>query len=305
MAAPAGIAIRPLTTDDLAAATALLAFDEEHSTGRPSKLGTSDLASWLSGCDLALDTWLFEEDGSLVAFGWHEVHLGVPVAFAAGVVHPDERGRGLGAALVQRGVERARDAGATRLHYGVLAADAGAPALLAAHGFHEVRRFYEMAIELDGPPPEPAVPAGLSLEMFTEAEARPFYDALDESFQDHWEHHSLPFEEWWAMRRAAPGFDTTLWFLVRDGDEIAAVVRNEPNRNGGGWVGALGVRRAWRGRGLGRALLHRTFGEFHARGVNRISLGVDSENPTGATKLYEGVGMSVEIEQVVFEKALA
>jgi mycothiol synthase len=81
------------------------------------------------------------------------------------------------------------------------------------------------------------------------------------------------------------------------------VVRNEPNRREGGMVAAIGVRRPWRGRGLGRALLLHTFGEFRRRGVNRITLGVDSENPTGATKLYESVGMRVELEDAVFEKA--
>ena len=36
----------------------------------------------------------------------------------------------------------------------------------------------------------------------------------------------------------------------------------------------------------------------------RVTLGVDAENPTGATHLYERVGMHVESENVVFEKAL-
>jgi len=48
-----------------------------------------------------------------------------------------------------------------------------------------------------------------------------------------------------------------------------------------------------------------TFGEFHRRGLNRVSLGVDAENPSGATKLYESVGMATELEQVVYERALA
>jgi ribosomal protein S18 acetylase RimI-like enzyme len=51
-------------------------------------------------------------------------------------------------------------------------------------------------------------------------------------------------------------------------------------------------------------LLH-TFAEFQRRGVNRVTLGVDAENPTGATALYESVGMAVELELVVFEKELA
>ena len=129
-----------------------------------------------------------------------------------------------------------------------------------------------------------------------------FHDALDEAFHDHWEHHSIPFEEWWEQKRAAPDYDPTIWFLVRDGDEVAAVVRNDPDRSGGGLVGALGVRRPWRGKGLGRALLLRTFGEFHRRGIQRVALGVDAQNPTGATKLYESVGMQVELEAIVFEK---
>jgi ribosomal protein S18 acetylase RimI-like enzyme len=65
------------------------------------------------------------------------------------------------------------------------------------------------------------------------------------------------------------------------------------------------VRRPWRGRGYGRALLLHTFAEFYNRGTPRVTLGVDAQNPTGATKLYESVGMDVEQENVVFEKALA
>jgi GNAT superfamily N-acetyltransferase len=293
VAIPAGIVVRPLAAGEFERAAALLALDEEHTTGRPSKLGLSDLAAWLDGVDLDADTWSFEENGELVAFGWHE---GVgPVAFAVGVVHPNARGRGLGSALVERGEGRALEAGGTRLHYA---------ALLASRGFHEVRRFFEMTIELAGPPPTPELPDGLRLDVFAEVDARAFYDALDESFQDHWEHHSLPFDEWWARRSGAPDFDPTLWFIVRDGVEVAAVVRNDQNRNGGGWVGALGVRRPWRGRGVGRALLHRTFGEFYDRGVTCVSLGVDAESPTGATRLYESVGMANHLEQVVFEKSL-
>lgn len=69
-------------------------------------------------------------------------------------------------------------------------------------------------------------------------------------------------------------------------------------------MGALGVRPAWRGRGLGRALLVHAFGDFHRRGERRVGLGVDSENATGATRLYESVGMHVDQETVVWEKVL-
>ena len=67
----------------------------------------------------------------------------------------------------------------------------------------------------------------------------------------------------------------------------------------------IGTRTAWRRRGLGLALLLHAFREFYARGIRRSTLGVDSENPSGATRLYERAGMHVESESVTYEKELA
>jgi ribosomal protein S18 acetylase RimI-like enzyme len=186
------------------------------------------------------------------------------------------------------------------MHQFTLAADEAAAALMTSRGYRDVRHFYDMAIELDGPPKVPDVP----IELLREGDERAFHAALDEAFGDHWEHNSSSFDEWWSRRSAGPGYDPTLWFVVRDGNEIVAIARNEPNRNGGGYVGHLGVRQAWRGRGYAKALLLYTFREFWNRGIRRVTLGVDAESPTGATHLYERVGMHVESETVVFEKAL-
>lgn len=66
----------------------------------------------------------------------------------------------------------------------------------------------------------------------------------------------------------------------------------------------LAVRPAWRQRGLGLALLQRVLREFYRRGTRQVGLGVDAHNPTGATRLYESVGMQVESEYIVYEKEL-
>ena len=60
-----------------------------------------------------------------------------------------------------------------------------------------------------------------------------------------------------------------------------------------GWVGVLAVRRPWRRRGLGEALLRESFALFAERGKRAAGLGVDAENTTGAVALYERVGMHV------------
>ena len=294
---------RAIAEPDIAAVAVFLAEDEERQTGRPSIVGEPDVRSWLSRVELETGSRILERDGAIAALGWVEPHGEVGVG--VGVVGLDHRGGGLGSELVRWSEGRLRELDCARVHAVAIAADSAAPQLLAAHGYREVRRFWDMGIELVEPLEEPVVPEGMRIEVFVEAGARAFHAALEEAFADHWEHVPQTFEDWWERKRAAPDYEPSLWFLVRDGDEVAAAVRNDPNRHGGGLVGALGVRRAWRGLGLGKALLRQSFREFHARGMTRATLGVDAENPTGATRLYESVGMRVLSENVVYEKLLA
>jgi mycothiol synthase len=290
--------VSPFGEADFEAVAALLREDEEHMLQRPSQIGPSDLREWTSRSDLAENSWLFEEDGELRAVGWADFvdDLGVGI----GVVRPRWKGTGLGAQLLERSETAARERGAARMQQFALGADTAAAALLTSHGYRDVRHFFEMAIEQTEPPP----PVDLPVEAVREDDVRAFHAALDEAFQDHWEHHSTPFDEWWGRHSSNPNLDLSVWFLIRDGDEIAAVTRNEGNRNGGGYIGAIGVRRPWRGKGYAKALLLHSFRAFHERGMPRVTLGVDAENPTGATHLYERVGMHVEQENVVFEKTL-
>ena len=66
----------------------------------------------------------------------------------------------------------------------------------------------------------------------------------------------------------------------------------------------LGTLEPWRGQGLGRALLLHAFGELYRRGERRVALAVDAGNETGATHLYESVGMRVAWQADVYEKRL-
>jgi mycothiol synthase len=160
-----------------------------------------------------------------------------------------------------------------------------------------------MLIELDDPPAQPEWPDGTRVATFREQDARVFYDTLGEAFADEWNFVPDPYERWQELRLGGPDFDPTLWFLVWDGAEVAAVLRGE-RRADLGWVGAIGVRKPWRKRGLGLALLQHAFADWHARGITRVGLGVDSQNPTGATRLYERAGMRVAYAAVAFEQEL-
>jgi mycothiol synthase len=292
--------VRPLTNDDLTALAAFLAADEERLTGKPSLITATAVHDWTARTDLEHDSWLYEDESGIAAAAWMFASDGLGIGIVA--VDPRAQASGIGQECVDHTERRAREQGASRMHQFALGADAYARELLASLGYEDVRHFYEMAIELTERP-EPV--ADVEIETLQPDEAEAFYEALDEAFQDHWEHHSTPFAEWYERQAASPSFDLSLWFLIRNGAEIAAVARNEGNRNGGGYVGALGVRRAFRGHGYAKALLYYTFAEFWDRGMPRVTLGVDATNPTGATHLYERVGMHVEGENIVYEKPLA
>lgn len=296
--------IRALTLDDAPAVAAMAVADEEALRGQPSHVTPEDVLSWWTRTDLGGESWLFEEGGEVRAAGWFRPWG--EIGNAVGVVAQGAKRRGLGSAIAERGETCARMHAVRRLHTFVFPEDDAARALFERRGFREVRRFYEMAIELAGPPAAPAVPEGFTLEAFRAKDAKVFYDAMSDAFAENWEFHTTTFEEWWEMRGGQETDDHgPLWFVVRNRDEVAATVRTESNRSGGGYIAMLGVRKPWRGSGLGRALLYHSFAEFWDRGLTRVTLGVDAENPHGATKLYESVGMEVESSMVTFEKTFA
>lgn len=291
--------VRPPTPGDAQAVAALLAAYDE-SQGAPPDTSADDLLAEWAELDLARDAWLFELDGRLAGYGC--VSGAAPERLSTdGYVHPDLRGRGVGSRVLELAEARARELGALRLRNATLHADAAGRALFEARGYGYVRSFLRMAVELDGEPPAPEAPAGLQLRGFAPDDAKGVHEAIQEAFADHWGNVPEDFDAWRERRLAAA--DTSLWHVVEDGDEVAAAALCDL-RFGAGWVGALGTRAAWRGRGLGTSLLLAAFREFHRRGERRVALGVDSENPTGAVRLYERVGMQVVWRADVYEKAL-
>ena len=175
-------------------------------------------------------------------------------------------------------------------------------------GYGIVRHSFQMRIELPVEIEAPSWPAGISVRTYDAGadEAR-MYEATMESFADHWDFHRTPIDEWRRYSVERENFDASLWWLAEDGAEVAGVCQNWWHFSGDktfGWIGTLGVRGAWRRRGLARALLLHSFADFKRRGAARVGLGVDAENTTGAVRLYEGVGMHAVRRSDTWEKSL-
>ena len=178
-------------------------------------------------------------------------------------------------------------------------------------GFLLTRHSFIMHREMKEAPPAPQWPAGITLRPFDpERDAAAVYRANDEAFSDHFGHIKQSFEQGFALFKhwlEEPRFDPSLWLIAVDGDEIAGVSLNRVNEQEEppiGWVGDLSVRRPWRKRGLGMALLQHSFSEFYHRGHKKVGLGVDASNLTGALRLYERAGMHVARQYDRYEKEL-
>ena len=268
---------------------------------------------WQSeGFNPETDAFIIEtKDGRIVGyeeFGNQHEHYNLRTD---GYVHPQFKGLGIGTTLLRRAEARAIEEMRLAepdlrifLRSTIDSRDAASHELHKTEGYFPKRYHWRMEIKLDSAPPAAVWPEGVEIRPFVRAEHEmAVWQAQNESFRDHWGSHDVSFEEFVHSRFDDPEFDPALWVIAWDGNEVAGFSINR-YRMGIGWIRTLGVRRPWRKKGLGLALLQQSFGEFRKRGTNTIGLGVDASNPTGATRLYQRAGMVVASEFLTYEKEL-
>lgn len=263
------------------------------------------------GFNLETDAWVVTStDGRVVGFEEFGNRFAHASLQGDGYVHPDFMGKGIGTAMLRALEERARKEMELAdpdlrvfIRNGMSIGDIVSREMHEAEGYKPIRFFWRMEITLDAPPPTPEWPEGIELRPF-DLEKHNFavYQGHEEAFRDHWGHTPHSYEEW-QHRMNNEEMDPSLWFIAWAGDEIAGYSLCR-YRMDNAWVGTLGVRRPWRKRGLGSALLQHSFGDFYKRGDPVISLGVDAASQTGATRLYKRAGMHVAAEYVRYEKEL-
>ncbi len=258
------------------------------------------------------DSFLIERAGKIVGVSDLEFSAAGGRAWAAGSVHPDEHCQGIGTRLIQlteaRALARAetelRAEQALSIDRNTSDANAAAIHLFEARGYRPVRTFYRMRIDLAAHVEALPLPDGLEIRSFDPAEqAEAVYAAHQESFADHWGFEPETYEAWTHSNLNVDNFDPSLWQVAWDGDQVAGICLNQQHQDFG-WVATLGVRRAWRKRGLGLVLLRNSFALFQARGCQSAGLGVDASSLTNAVALYERAGMVVHKRWFTYRKML-
>lgn len=272
-------------------------------------------------CDTARDLFIVEVGGQLVGYGrtaWFDEPDGTRLHQIACLLHPAWRRRGIGrqmqAALEERAVaalgEHATDADAF-FQTDSSDGDPGAGATFTQAGYVPVRFGYIMVRPNLDPVPDAPLPEGLEIRPVEEGHLRPIWDAAGEAFRDAWGFRQLSERDYELFANDPIQSDRTLWRIAWDGDQIAGQVRgfinhDENERFGAkrGWVENISVRRPWRKRGLARALIASTIDELRTRGMTEAALGVDTQNVSGALRLYESVGFRPTSSSTLWRKPM-
>lgn len=121
--------------------------------------------------------------------------------------------------------------------------------------------------------------------------------AKNDAFRDHWGSQPMVASDWRGFL-TAPKSRLDLSRVVVDplGNVLAfAVVEVDPDGFAAhgrpfGYVHWVGVTRSARGRGLAPLVLGAALAAMRADGLSAAVLDVDTENPSGAVRIYERLG---------------
>lgn len=248
------------------------------------------------GIDLDSDAWLATNGGRAVGYAAATTRSAGASVDAEVYVHPDAPDALYADLLARIGVRAAEHARAydTASTVATVWAPAGGDKrtgrALRAAGWNGVRQFARMIADVGPGTVAPDPPDRVVVRAGADADETAVHVVLTEAFAEHFGSTAETLESWRERQQARAGYDRSLWLLAEYDGELAAALIGR-RLEGLGWVQGLGVRRAFRGRGLGRLLLRMSFARFAGLGFPQVALGVDIENSTGALRLYESVGM--------------
>jgi len=235
-----------------------------------------------------------------------------------GRVHPDQRRRGIGRALLAWQLDRGAEIHAERhpeapARLTVIAHTTmtSLEALLRRAGLEQLRWFFHMERTL-GELPGVRPVEGVELVPFTWDRDEEVRLAHNVAFADHYGSSERDEASWRVMFTGQRAFRPDLSVLaLRNGAVVGyvlAYVYESDTRATGvrtTYFGQIGVLPEARGLGLSKSVIAAALRVGAARDCQVASLEVDGENSSGAQRLYEGLGFATTHTEVSWSRRIA
>lgn len=312
MTLPGGCEVRCPTMNESVVVLALIQEKERAEYGEVSTTERSLRNAWQApGFNLSTDAWVVTtQGGQIIGYArvWHyqSIHIYLQV-----VVLPASHEVEIKTFLLGLAEQRAQEYAAlaprgTSVALRMVTTDKNCTDqnVLAQTGYHKLRSRCRMEMSLSESLPSLLWPVGITVRSCVPEQDLPeIFITQEEAFAHPPGYPPLTFEQWKRLTVPEEGFDPSLWLVAEEGRTMVGMCLCSCSGNDG-IIGTLAVRRPWRRKGLGQALLLKTCAELSRRGMGTVRLFVDLHNPTGAIRLYERAGMQITQLSHQYEKEL-
>lgn len=275
----------------------------------------------LTNCDPYKDMLIAEVNGEVIAYSrvtWWTEDSGDWIYLHFGFLLPEWRRKGIGRAMLRYNqghlfeIAAKHENGVPR-YFESFASDTeeASEALLLSEDFEVVRHGFEMVRPFSEPIANKPLPEGLEVRPVLPEHYRTIWDANQEAFQDHWGYSPAKEEDYQRWLNESI-FQPNIWQVAWDSDQVVGMVLNfvveaentEYNRKRG-YTEFICVRRPWRKQGVATALITRSMKMFKEMGMTEAALGVDTQNLSGALRLYENLGFQPVKRHSTYRKPMA
>jgi len=179
-------------------------------------------------------------------------------------------------------------------------------------GYRHERTFVEMWRPLtEGLPAPASLPPGIESVPWSGDLAEGARLATNEAFASHWDSMPATPEDWQARVCDDPNFRPDLSRLALSNGRVVALTTASVDREHNAryevaevWVERVGTVPAYQRRGLATSLVGEVLRSAAAAGLTRAGLGVDQDNATRATAIYEHLGFAATRRTLAYVKDL-
>lgn len=279
--------------------------------------------SHLVNCDPYQDMIFAEMNNEVIAYSrgsWFQEENGPRIYASLGFLVPAWRRKGIGSTMLRWIENRLRTVANshTTPETGMLqnfadSENIGLATMLEQNGYKPIRYFVQMVRPDFENIPDFPMPNGLEVRPVSPEHYRAIWEADKEAFRDHWGYAEPTEEDYKSWLENKTIFQPDLWQIAwnKETNEVAGQVRtfinmaeNDKYNRKRGYTEFISVRRPWRKQGLARALIVRSLRLQKERGMAESALGADSENISGATRVYEDCGFRVTKRSAIYRKPM-